>query len=156
MANKADNQIKWVLNKMPKSDDKQVANMSLEEMSKANNFHKSFPQYSVTPLTGLPHLAEYLGLKKLYVKDESYRFGLNAFKVLGGSYAIARYMAQQLGKDAVLYDEPGRREGEGVTVKVGVAALHAVLHKGQLCGGKLLAVQGFVGIKIKPLAQTQL
>ena len=38
MANKADNQIKWVLNKMPKSDDKQVANMSLEEMSKANNF----------------------------------------------------------------------------------------------------------------------
>ena len=33
MANKADNQIKWVLNKMPKSDDKQVANMSLEEMS---------------------------------------------------------------------------------------------------------------------------
>ena len=81
MANKADNQIKWVLNKMPKSDDQQVANMSLEEMSKANNFHKSFPQYSVTPLTGLPHLAEYLGLKKLYVKDESYRFGLNAFKV---------------------------------------------------------------------------
>lgn len=106
MANKADNQIKWVLNKMPKSDDKQVANMSLEEMSKANNFHKSFPQYSVTPLTGLPHLAEYLGLKKLYVKDESYRFGLNAFKVLGGSYAIARYMAQQLGKDVseVPYD----------------------------------------------------
>lgn len=50
MANKADNQIKWVLNKMPKSDDKQVANMSLEEMSKANNFHKSFPQYSVTLL----------------------------------------------------------------------------------------------------------
>ena len=106
MANKTDNQIKWVLNKMPKSDDKQVANMSLEEMSKANNFHKSFPQYSVTPLTGLPHLAEYLGLKKLYVKDESYRFGLNAFKVLGGSYAIARYMAQQLGKDVseVPYD----------------------------------------------------
>ena len=106
MANKADNQIKWVLNKMPKSDDQQVANMSLEEMSKANNFHKSFPQYSVTPLTGLPHLAEYLGLKKLYVKDESYRFGLNAFKVLGGSYAIARYMAQQLGKDVseVPYD----------------------------------------------------
>ena len=106
MANKADNQIKWVLNKMPKSDDKQVSNMSLEEMSKANNFHKSFPQYSVTPLTGLPHLAEYLGLKKLYVKDESYRFGLNAFKVLGGSYAIARYMAQQLGKDVseVPYD----------------------------------------------------
>ena len=156
MANKADNQIKWVLNKMPKSDDKQVANMSLEEMSKANNFHKSFPQYSVTPLTGLPHLAEYLGLKKLYVKDESYRFGLNAFKVLGGSYAIARYMAQQLGKDAVLYDEPGGREGEGVAVKVGVAALHAVLHESSLCGGKLPAIAFFVFVEVQALAETEL
>ena len=73
--------------------------MSMDEMAKANSFHKSFPQYEVTPLTRLSGLAEYLGLKRLYVKDESYRFGLNAFKVLGGSYAIARYIAQQTGKD---------------------------------------------------------
>lgn len=73
--------------------------MSLEEMEKASNFHKSFPQYEVTPLTRLSGLAGHLGLKRLYVKDESYRFGLNAFKVLGGSYAIARYIAQQTGKD---------------------------------------------------------
>ena len=33
------------------------------------------------------------------MKDESYRFGLNAFKVLGGSFAIAKYMAKKLGKD---------------------------------------------------------
>ena len=33
---------------------------------------------------------------------------------------------------------------------------NTVLHKGQLCGGKLLAVQSFVGFKVKPLAQTQL
>ncbi len=92
-------QLKWTLNQIAKSDDTQVRNMSMEEMSKANNFHKSFPQYEVTPLTRLPRLAEYLGLKRLYVKDESYRFGLNAFKVLGGSYAIARYIAQQTGKD---------------------------------------------------------
>lgn len=92
-------QIKWTLNKIPKSDDKQVENMSVAEMEKASNFHKSFPQYDVTPLTPLSNLAAYLGLKRLYVKDESYRFGLNAFKVLGGSYAIARYIAQQLGKD---------------------------------------------------------
>ena len=73
--------------------------MSLEEMEKASNFHKSFPQYEITPLTRLSGLAGHLGLKRLYVKDESYRFGLNAFKVLGGSYAIARYIAQQTGKD---------------------------------------------------------
>ncbi len=92
-------QIKWTLNNIVKSDDIQVQNMSVEEMQKASSFHKSFPQYDVTPLTPLNNLASYLGLKRLYVKDESYRFGLNAFKVLGGSYAIAKYIAQQLGKD---------------------------------------------------------
>lgn len=92
-------QLKWTLNHIAKSDDQQVQNMSMDEMAKANSFHKSFPQYEVTPLTRLSNLAEYLGLKRLYVKDESYRFGLNAFKVLGGSYAIARYIAQQTGKD---------------------------------------------------------
>lgn len=92
-------EIKWTLNNIAKSDDKQVENMSIAEMEKASNFHKSFPQYEVTPLTPLSNLAGYLGLKRLYVKDESYRFGLNAFKVLGGSYAIARYIAQQIGKD---------------------------------------------------------
>lgn len=91
--------IKWTLNNIKKSDDRQVKNMSVAEMEKASDFHKSFPQYDVTPLTPLSNLAAYLGLERLYVKDESYRFGLNAFKVLGGSYAIARYIAQQLGKD---------------------------------------------------------
>ena len=99
MSKASDNQLKWTLNTMPKTDDLQARNMSGEEMAKAHAFHQSFPQYSVTPLTRLSNLAEYLGLKRLYVKDESCRFGLNAFKVLGGSYAIARYIAQQLGKD---------------------------------------------------------
>ena len=84
---------------MPKSDDLQVQNMSLEEMHRSIGFHKSFPQYSVTPLTRLTNLASYLGLKRLYVKDESYRFGLNAFKVLGGSYAIAKYISKELDRD---------------------------------------------------------
>lgn len=92
-------ELKWTLNHIPKTEDLAVRNMSVEEMQRAGNFHRSFPQYSVTPLTRLKSLAEYLGLKRLYVKDESYRFGLNAFKVLGGSYAIARHIAQELGKD---------------------------------------------------------
>ncbi|KEF36800.1 Pyridoxal-phosphate dependent enzyme [Schinkia azotoformans MEV2011] len=33
------------------------------------------------------------------VKDESYRFGLNAFKVLGGSYAVGKYLAEKLNVD---------------------------------------------------------
>ena len=101
---------------MPKSDDLQVQNMSLEEMHRSIGFHKSFPQYSVTPLTRLTNLASYLGLKRLYVKDESYRFGLNAFKVLGGSYAIAKYISKELGRDvsevpySVLTSEKLRKE----------------------------------------------
>lgn len=92
-------EIKWTLNRIPKTEDLAIRNMSVEEMQRAGDFHRSFPQYSATPLTRLSNLAEYLGLKRLYVKDESYRFGLNAFKVLGGSYAIARHIAKELGKD---------------------------------------------------------
>lgn len=99
MNHSSSNRINWTLNNIPATDDKQLQHMSLEEMKKASNFHKSFPQYAITPLTRLSNLADYLGLKRLYVKDESYRFGLNAFKVLGGSYAIARYIAKELGKD---------------------------------------------------------
>lgn len=91
--------IKWAVNEMPKTDDSQLQVMSLENVAKARAFHESFPQYSVTPLVKLDHMATYLGLKEVYVKDESYRFGLNAFKVLGGSFAMARYIAKQTGKD---------------------------------------------------------
>ncbi len=62
-------------------------------------YHQSFPQYTRTPLVSLNALAKALGIKGLYVKDESYRFGLNAFKVLGGSYAMGRWIAQKLGID---------------------------------------------------------
>ena len=63
------------------------------------SFHQSFPMYAPTPLAQLPETAKLLGLGNVYVKDESYRFGLNAFKVLGGSFAIGNYLAQKLGKD---------------------------------------------------------
>lgn len=92
-------QIKWAVNNMPKTEDSNLKLMELSEVRKARDFHESFPQYSVTPLTKLDHMAEYLGLGEVYIKDESYRFGLNAFKVLGGSFAMARYIAKQIGKD---------------------------------------------------------
>lgn len=92
-------QIKWAVNQMPASDDAQLPVMSLENVAKARAFHQSFPQYAVTPLAKLGGMAQYLGLGGFYVKDESYRFGLNAFKVLGGSFAMARYIAEQLGRD---------------------------------------------------------
>ena len=96
--------MKWVCNKMPQSEDKNLEVMSLENVKKARAFHKSFPQYSVTPLANLEGMAADLGLGGLFIKDESYRFGLNAFKVLGGSFAMARYIADETGKDVAECD----------------------------------------------------
>ena len=94
-----DQTIRWAVNHMPKTDDRNLPVMGLSEVRKARAFHESFPQYTTTPLTRLDRMAAYLGLKEVYVKDESYRFGLNAFKVLGGSFAMARYIAGETGRD---------------------------------------------------------
>ena len=64
--------------------------------------------------------------------------------------------SEQLCKNTVLHNKSGGGQSKGVAIEGGVPGADTVLHKGQLCGGKLLAVQGFAGIKIKPLAQTQL
>lgn len=69
----------------------------LEQAQTVRRFHQSFPEYSVTPLVELKSLAEELGVSNIFVKDESYRFGLNAFKVLGGSYAIAKEIGTRMG-----------------------------------------------------------
>lgn len=76
-----------------------VKRFGYENAKKVRAFHASFPEYQKTPLADLSGLAAEIGVKSFYVKDESYRFGLNAFKVLGGSYAIGNYIAGRLGVD---------------------------------------------------------
>ncbi|MEG2183227.1 MAG: diaminopropionate ammonia-lyase [Cloacibacillus sp.] len=90
--------IKYAANNMRKSEDNGLEIMAPGNVKAARAFHESFPQYSVTPLAKLEKLAAFYGVKNLFVKDESYRFGLNAFKVLGGSFAIARYISQLTGR----------------------------------------------------------
>lgn len=70
--------------------------LGLDVAKNVSDFHKSFPQYAPTPLAILDNLSEELNVSKIFVKDESYRFGLNAFKALGGSYAIGQYLADKL------------------------------------------------------------
>jgi diaminopropionate ammonia-lyase len=84
---------------MPKTSDRALALMSLDEMAKARAFHGSFPMYGESPLVSLEFMAKYLGLGGLYIKDESHRFGLNAFKVLGASFAMGKFIAKKIGKD---------------------------------------------------------
>lgn len=56
----------------------------------ALHFHRSLRGYAPTPLTELPHLAAELGVGRVFVKDETERLGLPAFKVLGASWAVHR------------------------------------------------------------------
>ncbi len=79
--------------------------LSAEAAQQARAFHQSFPMYTPTPLVSLPETAAALGLGAVYIKDESFRFGLNAFKVLGGSYAVGRVLAQRLGMEKVSYEK---------------------------------------------------
>ncbi|GLA19217.1 hypothetical protein AnigIFM62618_006886 [Aspergillus niger] len=51
-------------------------------------FHQQFPGYAPSPLVALPAVAEELGVRAVYLKQESNRFGLPSFKVLGASWAI--------------------------------------------------------------------
>ena len=53
-------------------------------------FFRSNPQLSPTPLKPLHALADTLGVASIYAKDETHRFGLNAFKIVGVSYAVDR------------------------------------------------------------------
>ena len=84
----------------------------------ARSFHSTFPGYAPTPLAELDTLAETLGIAGMYVKDESYRFGLNAFKGLGGSYSLGCYIAKKLGKEMsepTVAAAPGKEMSEPVS-----------------------------------------
>ena len=72
-----------------------------EQAALVRRYHESFPTYSTTALVRLDGLAAELGLDEICVKDESSRFGLNAFKGLGGSYCVGRVLAERAAFRAV-------------------------------------------------------
>lgn len=61
--------------------------------------HRKLPGYERTPLVECAGLAAELGLGGLWVKDESSRLGLPAFKMLGASYAVYRAVVERLGAE---------------------------------------------------------
>lgn len=76
-----------------------ISAFSEAEAAKTRCFHESIPGYEPTPLARLPALADRLGICGIFIKDESKRFGLNAFKVLGGSFAIGNLISSKVGED---------------------------------------------------------
>lgn len=84
--------------------DPDIAGADLEafdekEAKKAQRFHESLPVYQKTPLVDLSGLSGKLGVKDIFVKNEAERFGMKAFKGLGGTYAMFRILCRELGFD---------------------------------------------------------
>lgn len=59
-------------------------------------FHKALPDYNETELHDLKNVASELGLAHVFIKDESTRFGLPAFKILGASWAAHKAICKRL------------------------------------------------------------
>ena len=65
-----------------------------EPSTAAVRFHASLDGYSPTPLRELASLARELRLAAIWLKDESSRLGLPAFKILGASWAVERALRE--------------------------------------------------------------
>lgn len=71
----------------------------IEIAQTSSKFHRQIPGYKISPLRALPHLAQMLKVGGIWVKDEAERLELNSFKVLGGSFALYRFIQERLGLD---------------------------------------------------------
>lgn len=69
---------------------RQPGGFPIEDRSDVRRFHAALAGYRRTPLVRLDCLAAELDLAGIYLKDESDRFGLPAFKALGASWAVHR------------------------------------------------------------------
>lgn len=81
------------------SDQKGPESLNVEKAREILDFHKKVEGYQRTNLVSLDALAKELGVKAIYVKDEASRFGLKAFKGLGGIYALSCVICEKLGLD---------------------------------------------------------
>jgi diaminopropionate ammonia-lyase len=88
---------------------------SADDYADVERFYERHPELEATPLRSLPAFAGALGVRELRVKDESTRFGLNAFKSLGVRYAIDRLRREgRLADDATLACASAGNHGRAV------------------------------------------
>jgi diaminopropionate ammonia-lyase len=71
------------------------ATVNILKHHNALEYHRTLSLYQPTPLVTLPELASKWGVGQILLKDESYRFGLNAFKGLGAVYAIWKVLQEK-------------------------------------------------------------
>lgn len=66
------------------------------DISNRREFHMALPGYQSTPLRSVPDLAARLEVGTVLVKDESRRFGLPSFKILGASWGVYQALCKLL------------------------------------------------------------
>ena len=71
---------------------------NLDGWSAAVTEIQSWPEYELQPLHSLPELASRVGVKDIFYKDESQRFGrvLGSFKALGAPYAVFSLLQREV------------------------------------------------------------
>ena len=85
---------------------------SFANTEKIRRLHKSLNAYNVTPLVELKTFAREKNVAAVFVKDESKRFGLKAFKALGSVWAIYKVISDAIKLDNPTLDEIFQRRDE--------------------------------------------
>lgn len=103
-------------------------------------FHQTLPNFASTKIVPLPKIAEAFGVKQVWVKDETSRLGLPAFKVLGASWATHQAIIKKLDLpiEASLDDVGRAARAYGIELFAGSDGNHgrAVAHMATLLGIK--------------------
>ena len=88
----------WIYNKkINKEAESSKKLFPLDVAQEAREFHMQIPGNKISPLKNLNNLARMFGVGGIWIKDESERLELNSFKVLGGSFALYKFIQKKLG-----------------------------------------------------------
>lgn len=88
--------MRYCLNASVQRDDTFGGLFAAEEYRDVHEYYATHPELPPTPLRSLDRLAGALGIAAIDAKDETHRFGVSAFKIMGVRYAVHR-----LGRRAV-------------------------------------------------------
>ncbi len=53
-----------------------LQNFTVRQVNRVEQFHRTYDGFEKTPLRSLDFLASHIGVNKIFMKDESFRFGL--------------------------------------------------------------------------------
>jgi diaminopropionate ammonia-lyase len=111
------------------------------------SFHKSLPEYNETTLHSLPGLAKELGLSHVLLKDESNRFGLPAFKILGASWCVYRAVGDAIGLGSQVAD--GRLSVDDLGTAARERGISLVTSTEGNCGRAVSRMARYLGIPVR-------